>query len=214
MIKAVIFDYGNVVSLTQTGDCADEMEKMTGIPANIFRSVYDKFRFEFDRGTIDGVEMYRQLLADAGYIEQSKDTEMLKKIALMDMQSWRAYHKDVCDWALSLQKEGFKIGVLSNMPTEFLTYYEKEIPIFNFADYACFSCRVKLIKPEEAIYRVCLDGLGIKAEEGVFFDDIQENIDAGNKVGLHACLWTGLDKAKEDFASIIASTKSTNGAQK
>lgn len=207
MIKAVIFDYGNVVSLAQTGDCADEMEKMTGVPAEVFRSVYDKFRFEFDRGTIDGVEMYRQLLVDAGYSDIAKDKELLKKIALLDMQSWRAYNQDVIDWALSLKGEGYKIGVLSNMPTEFLTYYEKEIPIFNFADYACFSCRVKLIKPEEAIYRVCLDGLGIKADEGVFFDDIQENIAAGKKVGLQCFLWTGLDKAKQDFSALISSIK-------
>ena len=203
MIKAVIFDYGNVVSLAQTGDCAGEMEKMTGVPATVFRSVYEKFRFEFDRGTIDGAEMYRQLLADAGYIELSRDTDLLKKIALMDMQSWRAFNPDVCDWALSLKKQGFKLGVLSNMPTEFLTYYEKEIPVFTAADFACFSCRVKMIKPEEGIYRACLDGLGIAADEGVFFDDVQENVDAGNKIGLHSFLWTGLEKAKRDLAALL-----------
>ena len=54
MIKAVIFDYGNVISQTQTGDCAEQMEAMTGVPADVFRTVYDRFRFEFDRGTITG----------------------------------------------------------------------------------------------------------------------------------------------------------------
>ena len=203
MIKAVIFDYGNVISLAQTGDCADEMEKMTSVPAHIFRSVYEKFRFEFDRGTIDGAEMYRQLLCDAGYDDVAKDKALMQKIALLDMQSWRAVNRDVCDWALSLKKQGFLLGVLSNMPTEFLTYYEKEIPVFTAADFACFSCRVKMIKPEEGIYRACLDGLGIKAEEGVFFDDIQENVDAGNKIGMHCFLWKGLERAKSDLASLL-----------
>lgn len=203
MIKAVIFDYGNVISQTQTGDCTVEMEKLTGVPAAVFKSVYEKFRFEFDRGTITGAEMYRQLLVDAGYKEISENKELMSKIAEMDMVSWRSIQQDVSDWALSLKKQGFKLGILSNMPTEFLNSYEKEIPPFVEADYACFSCRVKLIKPEPEIYFNSLQGLGVKPEEAVFFDDLQENIDAANKLGIHGCLWTGLDSAKKDLEALV-----------
>ena len=124
MIKAVIFDYGNVISQTQTGDCAADMEEITGVPAAVFRSVYEKFRFEFDRGTITGAEMYRQLLEDAGYKTLSENKALMEKIAEMDMVSWRSIRQDVSDWAIGLKKQGFKLGILSNMPTEFLNKYE------------------------------------------------------------------------------------------
>ncbi len=205
MIRAVIFDYGNVISQANTGDCAVEMEQMTGVSANIFRTVYDTYRFEFDRGTISGAQMYAQLLSNAGYHELASNKTMMEKIAKLDLESWKDIRQDVTEWGLSLQKEGFKLGILSNMPYEFLDLYEQTIPLFTHADFACFSCRVKLIKPEPEIYKVALNGLGIKPEEAVFFDDIQVNVDAARKLGINAFLWTNLEQGKKDWEQITKS---------
>lgn len=204
MIRALILDYGNVISKANTSDCAVEMERLTGVPADIFRSVYDKYRFDFDRGVIGGEEMYRRLLGGAGFSKIAADTALMQKIARMDLESWRPVHNDVCDWALGVQKAGYKLGILSNMPYEFLDAYEKDIPPFTAADYACFSCRVKLIKPEPEIYNACLKGLGVAPEESVFFDDVQQNIDAALKLGINAFVWTNLEQGKKDWESCIA----------
>ena len=204
MIRALILDYGNVISKANTGDCAVEMERLTGVPADIFRSVYDKYRFDFDRGVIGGAEMYRRLLDGAGFSNIAADTALMQKIARMDLESWRPVHDDVCDWALGVQKAGYKLGILSNMPYEFLDAYEKDIPPFTAADYACFSCRLKLIKPEPEIYKACLKGLGVAPEESVFFDDVQQNIDAALKLGINAFVWTNLAQGKKDWESCIA----------
>lgn len=207
MIKAVIFDYGNVISVASTGDCANVMQEMTGVDASVFRGVYDKFRFEFDRGYITGTQMYTKALESAGYKELACDTALMQKLAVLDMQSWRAVHKDVVEWGLSLKKQGYLLGILSNMPLEFLQLYRKENVLFMAADYTCFSCECHLIKPEKAIYELCIKGLNIKAEEAVFFDDLQENIMAGLSCNIHSILWTGLDKAKKDFLKIVAEQK-------
>ncbi len=204
MIKALILDYGNVISKTNTGDCADEMERMSGVPADVFRAVYAKYRFDFDRGIINGAEMYRRLLEGAGYTKAASDRLLLDKIARLDLESWKDIHSDVSDWALDIQKSGYKLGILSNMPYEFLDLYEKHIPPFVRADYACFSCRLKLIKPERAIYENCLTGLDIKPQEAVFFDDVRENVDAALEIGLNAFVWTGLEQGKKDWERCIA----------
>jgi len=199
MIKAVIFDYGNVVSVTKTGDCADEMEKITGVPSKIFRTVYENYGRDFDMGLITGTEMYKKLLKSEGYTDLSNNKELMQHIANMDMQSWREYRQDVTDWAIELQKNGYKIGILSNMPTEFLENYGNEIPIFKIANYACFSCNVKKVKPDFEIYYEALSGLNVKPNEAIFFDDLQENIDAACKIGIHGCLWKDLTYAKIFF---------------
>ncbi len=203
MIKAVIFDFGNVISYAHTGDCALEMENITGVPAQVFRSVYDDFRKDFDRGLITGAELYAKTLDFNGYKDLARDTILMKKLALMDLQSWVAVRADVTDWALFLKQQGYKLGILSNMPYEFLDLYEKDIALFTHADYAVFSCRVKLIKPDKEIYFEALRGLGVLPHEAVFFDDIQENIDAANALGIHGILWTGLEKAQKDWQHII-----------
>jgi putative hydrolase of the HAD superfamily len=204
MIKAVIFDYGNVISAQQESSVQREMEKLAGVPASLFASVYATHRAEFDRGTITGAQMYAMLLKDAGYETLSQDTALMQKIASIDMSSWRRINPEVIEWCLSLKKQGYKLGILSNMPHEFLTMYESEIPPFVEADYACFSCRVRLIKPEEAIYCDALRGLGVAPHEAVFFDDMQVNIDAANKLGINGVLWTGLEDAKRALQGICA----------
>lgn len=199
MIKAVIFDYGSVISVTSTGDCADVMQKMTGIPACVFRQVYEKYRFDFDRGLITGSQMYTNALLAQGYTKQAQNQELMRQIALLDMQSWRKVHEDVVDWALSLQKKGYLLGVLSNMPSEFLQYYRKENRLFMAADYCCFSCECHYIKPEKQIYELCLQKLNVKPQEAIFFDDVIENVTAGLQCGIKSFLWTGLEQAKKDF---------------
>lgn len=207
MIKAVIFDFGNVISYANTGDCALQMEKMTGVPERVFRSVYDEFRKDFDRGLITGAELYARTLSFNGYEKISKDTDLMKKLALMDLESWTAVREDVTQWALHLQKQGYKLGILSNMPYEFLDLYEKSIVLFTHADHAVFSCRVKMIKPEKEIYMEALRGLDVKPPEAVFFDDVRENIDAALALGINGILWTGLEKAKKDWQLLISQNK-------
>ena len=204
MIKAVIFDYGNVISQTQTGDCAEQMEAMTGVPADVFRTVYDRFRFEFDRGTITGAQMSRQLLEADGYHQLAADQQLMEQIARLDMESWRPVRQDVTDWGLSLKASGLRLGILSNMPTEFLASYEDEIELFKAAHYACFSCRVGLIKPEPAIYHDVLKGLGVEPQEAVFFDDVAVNVEAACALGIHGFVWRGLEQGKRDLQQVIA----------
>lgn len=203
MIKAVIFDYGNVISITNTGDCAEKMQELTNVPADIFRKAYSDFRFDFDRGLISGAEMYSRTLKANGYENIANNMTLMEEIARLDLESWRVFHLDVTNWGLLLQKAGFKLGILSNMPHEFLDFYEKDIPLFTAADCAIFSCRVHLIKPEPAIYKIILEGLNVKPEEAVFFDDLSENIEAANKLGIHGILWNGLNDAQKQFANVL-----------
>ena len=186
MIKALILDYGNVISLTDIKAIDAQLAEATGIPVEAFGNLYSTHRSDFDRGLISGEEMYRRLLHNNGYEKAAQDNGLLKKMVDIDLAAWRTVNDEVCNWALDVQRQGFKLGILSNMPYQFLDRYEKEIPPFVAADYACFSCRLHLIKPEPEIYRNCLAGLGICADEAVFFDDLERNIAAAQKLGFHA----------------------------
>jgi putative hydrolase of the HAD superfamily len=208
MIKAIIFDYGNVISLPDSSESYQEMEKLTEawglkVPADVFPRAYDAFSEGFDRGEYDGAAMYAMHLEAAGYAAPARDKELMRRVAQIDMVTWQYVDEEVTAWVKELRGRGFKIGILSNMPHEFLDNYEDKIEAFAVADYACFSCRVKLIKPERAIYEHALSRLGVEACEAVFFDDIQKNIDAANALGIRAFLWNGLEKAKENLHDIL-----------
>ena len=203
MIKALILDYGNVISLTDIKAIDAQLAEATGIPVEAFGNLYSTHRSDFDRGLISGEEMYRRLLQNNGYEKAAQDNGLLKKMVDIDLAAWRTVNDEVCNWALDVQRQGFKLGILSNMPYQFLDRYEKEIPPFVAADYACFSCRLHLIKPEPEIYRNCLAGLGICADEAVFFDDLERNIAAAQKLRFHAFIWKELKQAQKDWLSCL-----------
>lgn len=201
-IKAVIFDFGNVISRTQPNTCFYDMEKLTGISADVFKQAMAGQRKFFDLGEITAAELYSRVLKDNGYEKESLDKDLCIKLGDMDLSSWNFINEAVSDWALDLQDKGYKLGILSNMPKEFLERYRQNIPPFVKADYAVFSCDVHIIKPDEKIYRLVLDGLCVKPEEAVFFDDIEKNIKAAEAAGINAVLWKNLQQAKSEFEEL------------
>lgn len=202
-IDSVIFDFGNVLSMPNSYKHFAEMEKMTGIDEKFFAGAMGDIRQQFDLGTVSASQLYQKLFSDAGYTAQAQDTELCKTLGDMDLASWDNPNIASNEWALSLQKQGFKLGILSNMPYEFLQKYRQNVPAFTHADYALFSCDVRMIKPCPEIYQLILEKLGTKAENAVFFDDLQPNIDAAKKLGINAILWQNLEQAQKEFEELL-----------
>lgn len=60
----------------------------------------------------------------------------------------------------------------------------------------------RLVKPDAAIYRLALDRFGLAADQAVFVDDRQDNVDGAAAVGLHALLFTGADALRRDLRAL------------
>lgn len=204
MIQAIVFDYGNVISEPQDTGCYGRMGALSGLSEEFFRKSFWKYRPDFDRGTLRGVEMYKRVLTDDGFAgSEAEITELAGRLLDEDVLSWRRVSAPVTEWGLSLQKQGYRLGILSNMPFDFLERYEPVIELFAKADIAVFSCNVRQIKPEPAIYRTLISQCACKPEEIVFFDDIQANVDGAIQAGIKAYLWTGLEQARRDWQSAL-----------
>jgi putative hydrolase of the HAD superfamily len=54
-------------------------------------------------------------------------------------------------------------------------------------------------KPEPAAYQVVLDYLQMPPAQTWFFDDNHDNVDAANKMGIHAVLVTSFEKMIDDM---------------
>ena len=56
-----------------------------------------------------------------------------------------------------------------------------------------------MIKPDPQFFQRMLDALGVEANEAAFFDDKQANVDAAEKMGIHAFLFTTNDQFRSDL---------------
>ncbi|OGP82188.1 MAG: hypothetical protein A2Z08_01070 [Deltaproteobacteria bacterium RBG_16_54_11] len=72
-------------------------------------------------------------------------------------------------------------------------------------DAAVFSCAEGTRKPEQKIYEIALERLGVKPHEAVFIDDRVDFIAGAKKLGIHTILFKDPEQVKQELASFAIS---------
>jgi putative hydrolase of the HAD superfamily len=198
-IKAVVFDYGNVISLPQDPKVMDELAGIAGVERDRFESALWSLRGDYDRGIISAKEYFNTVLSSLAVFVDEKTIE---EIIETDTNSWKNINTETEALMKEIKAAGYMVGILSNMPHDFLVWAKENIPVFSLPHFGLYSCDVNLIKPEEAIYRKLLSMLGVEADELVFFDDKAENIAGARAVGMEAILWKNVEDARRELISL------------
>jgi putative hydrolase of the HAD superfamily len=198
-IKAVVFDYGGVICFPPLPEIEAEMERLTGLSVETLRELNRKYRGEYDRGTYNAKEYYKFILSSAGVFP---DEAGLEKIAQTDMDGWKRINSETVRLMRDIKAAGFVLGILSNMPHDFLAWGREHIPVFGEADPAVFSCCYNLIKPEAALYEKLRERAGCACGEIVFFDDVPDNIAAARKLGIQGFVWESPEAARETLGKL------------
>ena len=181
MIRALIFDYGGVLSLPQDKSCIKKMQEICNIPPETFIFEYNRRRPEYDRGTINGFEYWTSILKSSN---SETTSEILRALINEDVKSWTRINLTILNWAKRLKQYNYKTAILSDMTEDTLEYIMKNFSWISVFDVGIFSCRLGMTKPEPTIYHHCLDELKIKPENGLFIDDDIRNVEAAEKLGM------------------------------
>ena len=192
-IKAVVFDYGGVISYPPSETAVKELENLTGLSAAHLDELNRKYRREYDRGAYNGEEYFQHILSSAGIF---LDKTSLWKIAQTDMDGWKQINPDTIQLIHDIKRTGVKVGILSNMPIDFLVWARDHIQIFREVDTAIFSCEHYVVKPEIEIFEKLKDELKLSFEETALFDDAGDNITKACSLGIQGFLWPGPDIAR------------------
>ena len=197
-IKTVAFDYGGVICYFPPPESLTEIAGFCGLTAETINELNRKFRGELDSGKYRGVEYYRYILST---IKVFPDNETLEKITQTDMNLWKHINQDTVALMTDVKAAGVGLGILSNMPHDFLAWLRQNLPVLAKTDTAVFSCEYGMIKPEAAIYEKLRNKLGCEFKEIVFFDDMADNIAKARELGIHGFIWEGAQAARETLKS-------------
>jgi epoxide hydrolase-like predicted phosphatase len=85
------------------------------------------------------------------------------------------------DVVRQLRRSELKTGLLSNSWST--THYDREL-LLDLFDATVISAEVHMHKPEPEIYRLMAERLEVEPSECVFVDDLQENCDGAEAVGM------------------------------
>ena len=77
--------------------------------------------------------------------------------------------------------------------------------IYHLFDLIVSSYNIKIKKPDPKIYEYTLEKLGLKPEETVFIDDLEENTIAATALGIQSIIFKNSEQCKEDLEKILNS---------
>jgi putative hydrolase of the HAD superfamily len=186
-VKAVIFDYGCVLSLDQPAEDRVRMEALAGDDGARMWPAYWEHRPAYDRGLTTGQEFWASVGEQVG---MDWDADLRARLIEADIASWSHLDARMVAWLEALADAGVLVGLLSNAPREIRDAILGRQPWARSLTHATFSCDVRSLKPEPEIYRHCLAGLGVDAENALFIDDRPVNVEGAERVGLRALRFT------------------------
>ncbi len=193
-MKNIVFDVGGV--LLQNGVARYFKEHMTykedaDIVSNeIFHSVE---RVQLDRGVIEKAAAYEKMLA--------RIPERSRGEVISIQQSYMHNRKVTCGMVELLEKlksEGYKLYVLSNFGIDFHDVIAKNgFTFFDLFDGIFVSSFYQTVKPEREIFDMFLKKYELEAEDCLFVDDKEENVEAAVYRGFNGFLFRGDASALE-----------------
>ncbi|MDR1931438.1 MAG: HAD family phosphatase [Spirochaetales bacterium] len=201
MIHAVVFDFGQVISLPPAPGAMEKIADAAGVDAKTMNSLIWDNRSEYDRGLWSGREYYRRILAKAG---QSRSEAVLEELARLDGEAWTNLNPATLKLMEDVQAAGLKLGILSNIPRDFLALARERFPVFTRCDAGIFSCEIGSIKPEPLIYEKLIAALGCAPREIVFFDDMPANVEKALELGIQAFVWENAENARKELRRLGA----------
>ncbi len=200
MIKAIIFDFGRVISAQK--------------PPSLFRSYEEELGLE--PGTLNLLMFDSQAWQDA-LVGRKTAAEFWQAIGPRlgldtpaEIEAFRLrYHADeainegVVDLIRRLRWKGrYKLAVLSNSPPG-LRRWLADWGVLDLFDVVFCSGDEGVAKPDPAAFLITLERLGVAPEEAVFIDDTPGHVEAARALGLQAIHFTTLEALNEQLDAVL-----------
>jgi putative hydrolase of the HAD superfamily len=198
-LRAVIFDYGMVLTGQPSAEAHDAMLRITGLPCDQFEAIYWADRHAYDEGKLTGLQFWKNFVRDA---RLNIDATAIDELNLWDARMWTTQNPAMLAWQQQLKQHGIRTAILSNMGDTVLANIEREFDWLPRFDVLVWSFQHKMAKPDPAIYRLTLERLGTRPEETLFIDDKQANIDAARSLGLISILFTTVERLREQLIEL------------
>lgn len=195
-LRAVIFDFGMVLTGIPDQQAHHAMVQLTGLTPERFEELYWADRHAYDEGKLTGITFWQKFGQDSGLNLSQVDLDQLNQL---DVRMWTSQDPVMVAWHRQLKERGFKTAVLSNMGDSVRENIDREFQWLRDFDVLVWSYELGIAKPDPAIYRHTLERLNVAPEEALFLDDKLVNVEAAQALGMNALVFTTPAKLVEQL---------------
>lgn len=201
MIKNVIFDIGNVLVDFRWRALMDDLHLSKEAQERFEKSVFGScWWHDLDHGTIDEADAVLHLRESNAEFEEAFDMVWNHRDKLVSPYSYSV------PWIHSLKERGFCVYLLSNYPKDIFNLHTENgsFPFLPYVDGKVVSGFVRMIKPDRDIYECLLDKYQLDAQECVFLDDREENIEGAKKTGMQGIVFHNYEQASAELNCLLS----------
>lgn len=197
-LRAVVFDYGMVLTGSPDADAHDAMVRLTGLTPERFEELYWADRHAYDEGKLNGVTFWQKFARDSGL---SLSPDQIHELNALDARMWTTQNPVMVAWQAKLKQGGLRTAILSNMGDAVLASIERSFPWIHNFDVQVWSYQLGIAKPDPAIYTHVLRQLQTAPQETLFLDDKQVNIDAALALGMRGILFSTVEELRAELVA-------------
>jgi 2-haloacid dehalogenase len=106
------------------------------------------------------------------------------------------------DLLWELKRQGTPVYCITNFSVDKLNRARERFEELNAFDGIVVSGEVRLLKPDPAIYRRLLDQHDLRAEDTLFIDDVEKNVEGARAVGMHAVRFIDSATLRHDLTGV------------
>ena len=198
MIRAILFDFGRVISAQKPESLFRNYEDELGLaPGKLNQIMFgsqDWHEALVGRKTIK--EFWYAIGPELG-LNSRDEIDDFRRLYRAD----EAINEGVLDLIRRLHGH-YKLAVLSNAPSG-LTQWLAEWQVLDLFDTVFCSGDEGVVKPYAAAFEITLERLGVEPHEAIFIDDTLEHVEAARKLGLRGILFTTAEALEEELARLL-----------
>ncbi len=194
MIKNIVFDIGNVLLDFKPREYLEKKGLGISTIDEVMSCIFNSREWlELDRGSIEVQEAIDNFINSApklrdNIIEVMNDwTSMLRPKA------------DTIELLYILKDMGYKIFLLSNFHEEAFKVVLDKYTFISEVDGYVISWEHKCIKPQKDIYLKLMNKYSLKGEETLFIDDVKDNVQGAEVLGIKGVIFTGVNELKKQL---------------
>jgi len=198
LIKAVIFDFGRVISAQKPITLFRAYEEALDLePDTINRIMFESRAWQDAMiGRISATDFWQRIGPELGLESHEKIDDFRRRY-----HADESIDRDVL--CLIRQLHGrYKLAVLSNAPAG-LADWLSDWGILDLFDVVYCSGDEGRVKPDPAAYNSTLNRLGILPQESVFIDDTIGHVEAAQSLGLFGIRFTNARQLERDLNRLL-----------
>lgn len=200
-MKNIVFDLGGVVLDWNPRKMESDFKGAPALPRSLFEhDFFQNYWTEFDRGMYTEEEIIDLMSSSSGFsIKECRELVEFVKHSLTDIP-------ETVHLIRQLSEEGYNLYCLSNMSVEFYNYL-KDREVFTYFKGQIISGLEKLIKPDEAIFRLLTTRFGLAPENTLFVDDLEKNVETAQSLGFHIVHFNDRRRGYAEIENFIRTDK-------